>query len=369
MKARRNKLFVAADIALSVVMLGAGAYAAIGSTAGVDNEISVGAVNIALSHSYDDNGTKTQGIYSDEGVASGADVSSVPHITNLGISSYIRLAVNYYDKTGASVERAAVNELARGWTKVGDYYYLTREASPGEEFDVFKSITIPRSWEIEENRVSMTMRADAIQAANFTPDFTSDAPWGAVAIEEFDDANYQIDSESRASTVTVTYGGVSEQYISVPESFLAQLNMLTPGDEVDSEIAINNSSNEEHEMWVSADVADAGLSSALRLRLEKAGTVLYEGSLADLGELSLGKYNAGDTSAISVKLSLPADAGNDIAGVASSINWKFRVDAEEAPIPVGPQTSDNIMTSLIIFLASLAGLIIVSLFERRQENE
>ena len=363
MKARRrNRLFVVADIALSVVMLGAGAYAVIGSTAGVDNEISVGAVNIALSHSYDDNGTKTQGIYSDEGVASGADVSSVPHIANLGISSYIRLAVNYYDKTGASVERAAVNELATGWTKVGDYYYLTREASPGEEFDVFKSITIPRSWEIEENRVSMTMRADAIQAANFTP-------WGAVAIEEFDDANYQIDSESRASTVTVTYGGVSEQYISVPESFLAQLNMLTPGDEVDSEIAINNSSNEEHEMWVGADVADAGLSGALRLRLEKAGTVLYEGPLADLGELSLGKYNVGDAGAISMKLSLPADAGNDIAGVASSINWKVRVDAEEAPIPVGPQTSDNIMTSLIIFLASLAGLIIVSLFERRQENE
>ena len=42
---------------------------------------------------------------------------------------------------------------------------------------------------------------------------------------------------------------------------------------------------------------------------------------------------------------------------------------EEQPIPVGPQTEDNITAAMIIFLASFGGLILLSLFERREQNE
>ena len=146
--------------------------------------------------------------------------------------------------------------------------------------------------------------------------------------------------------------------------------MLTPGDEVSGEIAISNKSNEEHELWVDVDVSDAALGSALTVRIAKDDAVLYEGSLADLAETSLGKLAPGDAGTISVSLSLPAETGNDIGSIQSAISWKFRVDAtEEQPIPVGPQTEDNITAAMIIFLASFGGLILLSLFERREQNE
>ena len=370
MKVRRNRIRTLISVLLILAMLGAGVYAAVGSMANVNNEISVGAVNITLDHFYKKDGAEIRGVYIDEDIMSGAIISSVPRIKNLGISSYVRLAVNYYDESGVAAEAATATDLAADWTKIGDYYYLTREATPGETLDVFKGISVPASWDNDNSQITMVLRADAIQAAHLEPDFTNDAPWGAVTIAEFADDGYQTDSESHASAVTVNYDGVAEQYVDVPDDFLAQLNMLTPGDEVSGEIAISNKSNEEHELWADVDVSDAALGSALTVRIAKDDAVLYEGSLADLAETSLGKLAPGDAGTISVSLSLPAETGNDIGSIQSAISWKFRVDAtEEQPIPVGPQTEDNITAAMIIFLASFGGLILLSLFERREQNE
>ena len=350
-------------------MIGAGAYAAIGSAANVNNEISVGAVNISLDHYREQDGSTTRGVYDSEEVSSGATIISVPKIKNLGISSYIRLAVRYYDEAGSAAERAEVNSLGVDWVQKGEYYYLTREAAAGEEFDVFQGITAPASWDDNNRQIVMVLQADAIQAVHFNPDFTSDTPWGAIAIEDFADEGYQIDSESHASAVTVSYDGVAEQYVSVPENFLAQLNVLAPGDAADGEITVNNSDDEEHEVWVSVEVPDADLASALTVRIMKDGVVLYEGPLAGLSETSLGKFAPGAMGAIEITLGLPIDTGNGVGSIHSSINWKFRVDAEEEPIPVGPNTEDSIEVAVLLFLVSFVGLIIVSLFEKREQDE
>lgn len=370
MKARQqNRIRTLISALLILAMLGSGVYAAVGSVANVNNEISVGAVNITLDHFYKKDGAEIRGVYVDEDITSGATISSVPRIKNLGISSYVRLAVNYYDESGAAAEAAVASDLAADWTKIGNYYYLTREATPGETLDVFKGILVPASWDDDNNQITMVLRADAIQAAHFTPDFTNDAPWGAVTIAEFADDEYQTDSESHTSAVTVNYDGVAEQYVDVPDGFLAQLNMLTPGDEVSGEIAISNKSDDEHGLWVDVDVTDAALGNALTVRIEKDGAVLYEGPLADLAETSLGKLAPGDAGAVSVRLSLPAETGNNVGSIQGVINWKFRVDAEEQPIPVGPQTEDNITTAMIIFLASFGGLVLLSIFEKRERDE
>ncbi len=72
----------------------------------------------------------------------------------------------------------------------------------------------------------MTLQADAIQAAHFEPDFASTTPWGAVVIEDFENSDYQIDSESHASAVTISYDNEAQRYVKVPDNFLAQLNLL-----------------------------------------------------------------------------------------------------------------------------------------------
>ncbi len=369
---RRNRILVVANALLSILMLGSAAYAAVSSTADVNNEVSTGAVNISLDHLLDDGSGEAVKVYENEDITTGAVISSVPRITNKGIASYIRLSVHYYDAAGDVAERAPENDLGTDWVEIGDYYYLTRQATSGEVFDVFKSITAPSSWDHDGNtQVVMVLQADAIQAAHFNPDFSSETPWGAVAIEDFADSDYQVDTESHSSAVTISYDGVAGQYISVPENFLAQLNLLAPGDSVESEITVNNTDSKEHEFWTSVDIADSRLGDALVLKIVKGGEVLYEGPLSEMPNLSLGKYAPGASEKISVTLSLPVETGNNAGGIGGTINWKFRVDAaEEAePIPVGPKTGDDIMISITICLLSFAGLIIVYLFEKRDQKE
>ena len=364
---RRNRALTIINALLILTMVGSGVYAVAGSTADVNNEISVGAVNIALAQYYEKDGVETEGAYEEEEIIDGDTLSVIPRITNKGISSYIRLLVSYYDEEGNAVDGATVNDLGTDWVQKGNYYYLTREAGAGEVLDVFKSVTVPADWSNGNTKVVMALKADAIQAAHFDPDFTSDTPWGAVAIEDFADSDYQIDSESHSSAVSVSYDGIAEQYVSVPDNFLARLNVLVPGDEVSDEIAVRNNSNEEHEVWVDVEVLDAELNTALTMRILKDGAEIYSGPLASLGELSLGKFAAGSNGAIQIELGLPIDTGNNAGGVASAIKWKFRVDAEEEPVE--PETGDKIMAAVVIFLISLGGLIIVSLLEKRSQNE
>ena len=369
---RRNRILVVANALLSILMLGSAAYAAVSSTADVNNEVSTGAVNISLDHLLDDGSGEVVKVYENEDITTGAVISSVPRITNNGIASYIRLSVHYYDAAGNVAERAPEGGLDADWVEIGDYYYLTRQATSGEVFDVFKSITAPSSWDHDGNtQIVMVLQADAIQAAHFNPDFSSETPWGAVAIEDFADSDYQVDTESHSSAVTISYDGVAGQYISVPENFLARLNLLAPGDSVESEITVSNTDSKEHEFWTSVDVADSRLGDALVLKIVKGGEVLYEGPLSEMPDLSLGKYAPGASEKISVTLSLPVETGNNAGGIGGTINWKFRVDAaEEAePIPFGPKTGDDIMISITICLLSFVGLIIVYLFEKRDQKE
>ena len=93
-KRQNNRLFVAIEIALIAVMFGAGAYAAITSVTDVENEISVGAVNIELGHYHNDGSEEEEGVYDGEDIAEKTSISSIPRVTNLGISSYVRLLVN-----------------------------------------------------------------------------------------------------------------------------------------------------------------------------------------------------------------------------------------------------------------------------------
>ena len=52
-----------------------------------------------------------------------------------------------------AAEAATATDLAADWTKIGDYYYLTREATPGETLDVFKGISVPASWDNDNSQL------------------------------------------------------------------------------------------------------------------------------------------------------------------------------------------------------------------------
>ena len=55
-----------------------------------------------------------------------------------------------------------------------------------ESTDLFQNISIPDTWTEEhaKQKIAVDIQADAIQAANFKPDFSAMSPWGNQVIQK-----------------------------------------------------------------------------------------------------------------------------------------------------------------------------------------
>jgi hypothetical protein len=112
----------------------------------------------------------------------------------------------------------------------------------------------------------------------------------------------------------------------VDASGVASLSVenLVPGESRAATIRVSNAGSAASLSLVANTVDRVGaggtpLSSLLRLRIvSPAGSVLYAGSLAGLPRLRLGQIAAGGSRAFSLTVTLPRNAGNEVAGGALS---------------------------------------------------
>ena len=60
------------------------------------------------------------------------------------------------------------------------YYYLTDILEHSEKITLFNEVHFPAEWteEYAGQKIKINIQADAIQAANFTPNFDDMSPWG-----------------------------------------------------------------------------------------------------------------------------------------------------------------------------------------------
>ena len=59
-------------------------------------------------------------------------------------------------------------------------FYYTRKLEQGDSVDIFTGVTVPSQWDesYQDKKLGITIVADAVQAANFAPDFRAMSPWG-----------------------------------------------------------------------------------------------------------------------------------------------------------------------------------------------
>lgn len=95
---------------------------------------------------------------------------------------YIRASLNIVGLTNsqtAELEKAInINE---GWTKSSDgYYYYNSKLTKGSEVYLFETFTVPENWgsEIANKEFKINVKAEAIQADNFTPSMSNGAITG-----------------------------------------------------------------------------------------------------------------------------------------------------------------------------------------------
>lgn len=87
--------------------------------------------------------------------------------------AYIRFKIEGADYEDIQIEN---------WIKKGEYYYYTQGVATGESITIPITLKISGNNTLDEKESTVTINANAVQYDNFTPDFSSDNPWGNIDI-------------------------------------------------------------------------------------------------------------------------------------------------------------------------------------------
>ena len=213
-----------------------------------------------------------------------------------------------------------------------------------------ESPRIPSAWSsrASDRELGLTVTAEAVQAANFTPNFDSESPWGDTEIEQcvHETDNSVTEVTQKYTAISVTYEGAARNLVAAPEDFFQNLQTAMPGDTISDSFQLSNTTATDAEFFFRTETPsdltedELDLLKQFKLTITQNGKTLYQGDLeaASLNqEISLGTLRTGGNSRVQFTLQLPAELKNDYAKRESIINWIFRVQgAEESGKPDGP---------------------------------
>ncbi|QNM08279.1 hypothetical protein [Wansuia hejianensis] len=352
------------------------------SQTSVVNHLETGIVDISLQEYHLQEGTEVlwQGIPT---VLPGMDISKIPRITNAGSDCYIRAKLTF---TGTSQEK----ELEEGiygqsdqWLHAEDgYYYYTEVLASEKSVDLFAGIKLPEDFlqEEEGREFELQIGVDAIQSANFQPDYSRESPWGDVEVldcgkEGLYDLTLlkQADEEEFA----VVYEGNTESLFTEGRDFFQNLPALMPGDSYTDSIVLKNTSDKPVRLYFHTEqLEDSGLLDKLRLAIwapGDGGKQVYEGALRGeeiSREFLLTTLPAGGTESFSFRLDVPVGLNNTYSISKSLVKWVFAADPESAYGTGGVKTGDPGSGSAVLGGVVAAVLVILAGMRaaRRRKN-
>lgn len=386
----KRKRWIAAGIISACLVGVSGTYAYYQDTVSVRNYISTGDINIGIQEYEMKDGKESLYIDPDGRlVLPSQRISKIPRITNYAQPCYVRVKIACTGETSVLSEQD-ISGMPEEWIRAGEYYYLTEPLDMGESVDVFQTVTIPEKWTeaSSDQRLGITISAEAIQSDNFTPDFQSEQPWGdqktEICVHEQNGMVTEV--QKTYQTMMVSYEGAARNLVAVPEDFFINLGTAMPGDSLSDTAAIRNTTDTEAEFFFHTEIpeelteAERELMEQFRLVIRQEGTTLYTGTLGaqDLQyPVSLGRYQPGEKGSIHFTLTLPAELDNAYARRETSVNWVFSVRGEEEQIQepgpaiqqlTAPKT--GLTDPFVAVPLLLAGVAAVStwILERREEK-
>ncbi len=372
----RGKKWIAVGSLCMLLFSAQGTYAWYQSSVSVQNHIRTGDVNIGIQEYEEDAGREvlcsgTEG----RTVLPSQRISKIPRITNYAEPCYVRVKVS-----GKSMDEDDIFGMPEAWIAAGGYYYWPEPLDTGASVDVFRAVTIPSWWteNASGQTVGLTVTAEAVQSAHFTPDFQSEDPWGGQKIElcvhEQDGAVQQV--EKVYQSMSVVYEGAARNLVAVPEDFFSNLGTAMPGDTLGDSVSVRNTTETEAEFFfrteVPAELTDEerDLMEQFSLEITQEGRLVYSGGL-DGKELegawvSLGVYQPGEEGEIHFTLQLPSELKNVYAQRETFVNWMFSVQGEEPVTETGgpviqqlaaPKTGlKDPAVSVPLLLAAISGI-------------
>lgn len=373
---KHKKIWMAVGICLLSVGGVTGIWALnAGPEASVTNRLHTSVVDITLENYKEVDGKETPFTEEDREimVMPGMQVSQIPKITNKAEDCYIRAGIALGSRM--EVERPLtlddISGFSEDWVRQGDYYYYKEILKKGETVPLFDTITIPAEWDtrygeegIEDyytlNSWDVTVRVDAIQERNLTPDFASGTPWGAegkdFAVQEcIQEDGYELTAYEKNGPpkFQVAYQGDSGKLIAAPEDFFEGLGLLVPGDTCTGAFTMKNDGERSRTFYFKTEILEEKeLLEEITLKIWSGSTVIYEGPL---NSRSLNSYvdicslKKGQEQDVGFSVSVPKELDNQYTLSDCKVKWLFKTveEPEKArPVRTGDGTEDAVIWAL-----------------------
>lgn len=309
-------------------------------------------------------------------VLPGGFVSKIPRIRNDGAECYVRATVSFSSQKESEKPLSLENleGISSDWVRDGDYFYYKHTVKPGEKVELFQGIRIPWEWKTpdEDNVWKACIRAEAVQAEYFSPDFTGEDPWEmkvyTFPIQYAPEGDIQ---EQTADTeeVELLLAEQVQGFAVEQEGCMKTLEAFVPGKSQTGSIRLKNTTEKEREVFFRAETQEQSvLLEKMELKVEllekEENRILYQGSAAACTpkELqSLGKLAPQEEKQLRFTFSLAKDADNTYALQKGKIKFWFTTGEEETgKIATAVSTGD--LQKPIGYLVTAVGAAIVLLF-------
>ena len=287
-------------------------------------------------------------------VLPGDRISKIPRITNRSEPCWVRVKITYADnlENRKGLNDTNLTGMPKYWVKKGAYFYCTRKLEQGESADIFTGVTIPEEWTepYQEKKLGITIVADAIQAANFSPDFNAMSPWGnQVILRCIHDTNGRVVKRKSQVKLRVVFERDAHKLIAAPEDFFSGFSTAMPGDVFHDSVEIRNTTEHAAEIFFRTSpecksVKDQEFLKNLKLVITMNDKRLYSGDLlaASLNKaVSLGEFSSGEKGNMRFEVTVPAELDNLYALRAADVKWIFSVEEDQETVDTSPVPRRN----------------------------
>lgn len=347
------KVLLAGAAAAGCILVCTAAYGKFSDSVTVTNHIAVGDLNISLRELEKRDGREMA--YQDRRIVLPGDViSKIPRITNRAEPCWVRVKISYTDDLEGldGLSDSNLMGMSTRWVRKGEYFYYTRKLEQGESVDIFTGVIVPPQWNeaYQDKKLGITITADAIQAANFAPDFSAMTPWGNQKILRcIHDTDGLVVQKKKPVDLKVEFEGNAHKLMAAPEDFFAGFSTAMPGDVFRDSIEISNTTEHVSEIFfrTSAEcksVKDQEFLKKLKLVIVMDGRKLYSGDLLAVSlnkAVSLGKFDSGKKGKMEFQVTVPAELDNAYALRNADVKWIFSVEEEPETVDISSVPRQN----------------------------
>ncbi len=328
----------------------------------VTNQFETGVVEISLDQYVEKNG-KLVLSKGRTGMMPGQTVSRIPVIRNEGADCYIRLQADFSDPEFD----AEFFGWGKNWFPAEDgYYYYTEELTGSAAAEAFQGFHVSADLDsrFAGENIALDVVCEAIQSANFTPDFKAKAPWGNVEILQNEKAVTLFQTES-VEGLQVVYEGNSRQLFADPGDFFGSFAALMPGDSRKGTAKLVNQSEDTIDLYFRQEAHKSKILEQMDLQIACGGKIIYQGDMAtDTGSVLLKKLKPGEVSELDFAIHMPKELNNAYTLQEDTIQWIFSTEAIKDTIgtPKGQRRSwSRVKTGdlpMVPYLAAAGGAMI-----------